>query len=389
MNQNYIDTNKYPNKIKVFIFIDSYHIGGLHRQMLNLVKHINRNLFDPIICTQTSNGGLKKEFEKVGCKLYDLKWKRKFDFSTVYRLVKVLYSERPDIIFIPQAQTFFYYRLARLFWHGKIVQIGSFRALNFLNGHLKSYFTPFDNLFSKWLLSSSYRVIVNSKAMKNHYTQFIKKGGQNTIEIINNGSNFSYPILKLPATIRQELNLSLSDFIVVMAARLDPWKDFTTLFKAAKIIIKKEPLVRFLIIGEGPLRQKLEQMIFEMDINKNIFLVGEKKDIYNYFNVSDISVLSTNGEGFSNTILESMAMGKPVIASDVGGNSEVIGDCGFIIPPKSPKLFAEAILKLKRDKILLNKIGEAAKERVHQICDINKYISSYETLFLRAMDKGK
>lgn len=389
MNIKNIGNTKYSTKIKVFIFIDSYNIGGLHRQILNLVKYINRDVFDPIICVQNSKGGLKEEFERLGHRLYDLKWKRKFDFSTVYRLVKVLYAEGPDIIFLPQAQTFFYYRLARLFYHLDIVQIGSFRALNFLNGHLKSYYAPFDNLFSKWLLSSSYRVVVNSNAMKNHYSKFIKRGKKNTMKIINNGSDFSYPILKSPAIIREELNLSSLDFIVVMAARLDPWKDFLTLFEAARRILKTEPLVRFLIIGEGPERKKIEQMIFEMDLNKNVILIGEKKDVFNYFNTSDISVLSTNGEGFSNTILESMAMGKPVVATDVGGNSEVIGNCGFVIPPKSPKLFAEIILKLKRDKTLLHEIGHAAKKRVYKVCDINKYILAYETLFIKALEKDK
>ena len=378
-----------PYKIRLFIFLDSYHIGGLHRQMLNLVKYINKDIFVPIICTQTANGELREEFEKVGCKLYDLGWKRKFDWSTVYKLVKVLKAEGPDIILLPQAQTFFYYRLARLFWRGKIVQIGSFRALNFLNGHRQSYFVPFDNLFSKWLLSSSYRVIVNSKALKHHYAQFIKSTRENTIVIINNGSDFSYPISKLPAAIRRDLSLTATDFIVVMAARLDPWKDFETLFEAAKIVITNEPLVRFLIIGEGPLRTKLEQMIVEMDLHRNLLLVGEKKDIYNYLNVADISVLSTNGEGFSNTILESMSMGKPVVATDVGGNSEVIGDCGFIVPPKSPALFAEAILNLKRDTVLLNQIGGIAKERVHEMCSINKYITSYESLFIGAMNNDE
>jgi len=380
---------KFPNKIRVFIFLDSYHIGGLHRQMLNLVKYINKDIFVPIVCTQTANGELREEFETVGCKLYDLRWKRKFDLSIVHKLVKALVIEGPDIILLPQAQAFFYYRLARLFWRGKIVQIGSFRALNFINGHRQSYFIPLDNLFSKWLLSSSYRVVVNSKALKNHYTQFVKSRSENTIVIINNGSDFSYPVFKLPASIRRDLSLAVSDFIVVMAARLDPWKDFSTLFKAAKIVISKEPMVRFLIIGEGPLRQKLERMIVEMDLHRNMLLVGEKKDIYNYLNVADISVLSTNGEGFSNTILESMSMGKPVVATDVGGNSEVIGDCGFIVPPKSPVLFADAIVNLKRDTVLRNKIGEIAKERVHEMCSINKYIMSYESLFIGAMNNDE
>ena len=377
------------NRIKIFFFIDSFHIGGMHRQILYLVKHLNKEIFEPILCTQIPVGGLRGEFEQIGCKLFDLKWKRKLDLTTIFRLVKILDSENPDIIFITEAQTLFYYRLARIFWHKRIIQIGSFRALTFWKGHLKKHYKPIDNFFSKWLYDTSEHIVVNSDAMRYHYSSILTLNPTKLIKTIYNGSDFEFEVTKVPTTIREELNISHDDIVIIMVARLDPWKDFTTLFEAAKLVCEADNRAKFLIVGTGILKTELKQLIVQMELTDNVLLIGEKKDIYNYLNAADISVLSTNGEGFSNTILESMALGKPIIATKVGGNPELIGSnskSGLLVPPKSSQLFADAILTLMRDEVLRHEMGQSAKQRIHQLCSINKYISSYENLFLQCMN---
>ncbi len=377
-------------RIKVFFFLDSFHIGGMHKQILYLVKHLNKEVFEPIMCTQVSAGGLRAEYEKVGCKLYNLRWKNKFDISTVYRLVKILEIEKPHIIFITQAQNFLYYRLARLFWHRKIVQIGSFRAMTFWKGHLKKYLQYIDTIISKWFYYSSDYITVNSNMLNIHYSNIIKVNSSKPIRTIYNGSDFDFVISKQPEVVRQEMNISMDDIFIIMVARLDPWKDFITLFEAAQIVISKNKRARFLIVGNGIIKNYLEQMILQMGLKDNVFLVGEKNDIYNYINAADISVLSTNGEGFSNTILESMVLGKPIIATNVGGNSELIGlnsESGLLVPPRSPHLFADAILTLMKNEVLRKEIGKSARERIYPICNINNYISSYEKLFLQSIGR--
>lgn len=376
-------------KIKVLFFIDSFRIGGMHRQILYLVKHLDRDIFEPIMCTSRPDGGLRGEYEKTGCKLLDLGWEKALDPKTVHRLIKVLNSQKPDIVFISMAQNLFYFRLAQLFCRKKAVQIGSFRALTFWKGHLNKRNRFLDDLFSKWLYASSDTVVVNSDAMKDHYSKIINTNPQNPIITIYNGSDFNFPITKSESNVKQELNIQDDDILIVMVARLDPWKDFNTLISVASIVAEKDPRAKFAIIGDGELRNKLEYKISEDDLEGSVFLVGEKKDAYNYINAADISVLSTKGEGFSNSILESMYLGKPVIATDVGGNTEIIdktGEFGILIPPKSPEFFAEEILKLMTDANRRRLIGEAAKKRIIQLCSIEKLVSSYTSLFCKKID---
>lgn len=373
-------------RIKVFVFIDSFRIGGMHRQILYLVKHINKEIFEPIVCTSGPAGGLKGEYEKTGCKLICLDWKGRYDFGIIFRLVKVLKNEQPDIVFITEVHNLVYFRIAKLFWWKKVVQIGSYRALTFWIGHDNKRLHFVDNMFSKWLYNSSDYITANSEALKKHYSNIVKLKEGKAIEVIYNGSDFSFNVTKKNIEIRKELGISPNEIIITMIARLDPWKDFNTFLEASNLVLKTEINAKFIIVGDGELRAALEQLIMKLGLKKSVLILGEKKDIYNYHNLADISVLSTNGEGFSNSILEAMALGKPIIATDVGGNSELLGKsgkCGLLVPPKSPIILADEMIRLIRSEALRNEIGASAKERIHQLCDIKKYVSSYESLFLK------
>jgi glycosyltransferase involved in cell wall biosynthesis len=375
-------------KLKILFFIDSFHIGGMHKQILYLISHINKELFEPIVCTQIPIGGLREEYEKVGCELIDLGWEKKFDLSTVYKLIRVLNLSKPDIIFISQAQNFIYYKFARIFWHRKIVLIGSFRAMTFWNGHLSRRSRYLDIFISRWLYRSSDKVIVNSEIMNEHYSSLINVHKNKLIETIYNGCDFNFGITKDIDSIKNELTIKQDEFLVIMVARLDPWKDFLTLFHSAEIVVKTNSKVKFVLLGDGLIRYDLEKLVLKMGLTQNVFIVGEKKDIFNYINAADISVLSTHGEGFSNTILESMALAIPVIATNAGGNKELLGinnEYGNLIPPNSPHLFADAILNLINSEDKRKKNGQSAQQRIFELCNIDKYTSSYENLFLRMM----
>ena len=121
------------------------------------------------------------------------------------------------------------------------------------------------------------------------------------------------------------MKIKSNECFVLMSARLDPWKDFKTFIYAAKAVIDKTNLVKFVIMGDGPLKYDIKKLISANKLENNILMIGEKTDAINYVNACDISVLCSFGEGFSNTILESMYLMKPVIATNIGGNIDLIG----------------------------------------------------------------
>ncbi|NQV76611.1 MAG: glycosyltransferase [Bacteroidetes bacterium] len=371
-------------KIKVLFFIDSFRIGGMHKQVLYLAKHLDREKFDCIICAQSSAGGFFSDYENSGARIESLQWTRRLEIGVFRRFIRLLHNEQPDIIFITAPQNLFYYRIARLFYRGKTIQIGSFRAMNFWQGHMGSIFKPVDSLLSRWMILTSKNMAVNSNAMRERYTRFLPSISKNKIRVIYNGSDFNFPVTVPALKLRKELHIKETDLIVTMIARLDPWKDFDTVLQAAAIIKKQHRRIKFLLIGDGELRTYLEEKISQMALQHTVLILSEKKDIYNYINLADISILSTRGEGFSNSILESMAFAKPVIVTDVGGNAELVGrtgDEGFLSPPQSPAVFAEIIEKMADDENLRKAVGSRAKKKIERLCNINAFVGSYTLLF--------
>jgi glycosyltransferase involved in cell wall biosynthesis len=372
------------SKTKIYFFIDSFRIGGMHRQILYLVKYLDRSLFEPIVCTQSQFGGLAKEFEKSGCQLVDLKWKGRGSLAILFRLIKALNKDKPDIIFITQIPNLIYFLLARLFLNKRIIQIGSFRAMDCWLGHINKNYRIIDIFFARLLYKTSQKVVVNCEALKNHYSKFINVNSKKNIEVIYNGSDFQFPITIEPEQLKYELKINKNDLIVVMIARLDPAKDFSTFLDAAKDIITTNKSVKFLIVGDGVLRRYIFETIIRYNIKDNFILLGEKKNVFDYLNLADISVLSSHGEGFSNTVLESMSFGKAVIASNVGGNSELIQDTrfGILVTNQSVKELFEAIKFLSLNKNVRLKMGEAAKSRIYELSNLNQYILNYQQFFL-------
>jgi len=377
-------------KIKVFFFIDSFRIGGMHKQVLYLAKHLSRENFDPIICVQSSAGGLYTEFENSGARIISLHWTRRLEFGVFKRFISVLKKEQPQLIFITAPQNLFYYRIACFFYFGKTIQIGSFRAMNFWMGHLGEVYKPIDSFLTRLMIFTSKLVVVNSEAMEERYSHFLPEMSKKKIRVIYNGSDFNFPISKSADVLRNELMIAPTDIIVTMIARLDPWKDFEAFLTAAAIVVVANKHVKILLIGDGSLRTELENKIIQLQLQNNMFIIGEKKDIYNYINLTDISVLSTKGEGFSNSILESMAFAKPVVATDVGGNAELLGrtsEHGFLVPPNSPIIFAETLNKLINSEGLRKQIGFSAKQRIEKICNLKSFVLSYEEIFEKAILK--
>jgi len=379
-------------KIKIVFFIDSFMIGGMHRQILYLVKNINKDLFEPIVITTGSHGGLKDCFIETKCKLYDLSWKGGFDLKISYRLGNVLKLEKPQLIFISEPQNLIYYRLSKLFYSRRIIQVGSFRAMTFWLGHLSWKHKIIDDLLVKLLYFTSDEIVVNSQALKKHYSSILRISNKKNIQVIYNGSDFDFESKINPHNLRKKLGFSSQEILIVMVARLDPWKDFDTLFESAKILLKEKQSFKIILVGDGELKEDLKIKIKILNIENNVLLLGEKTNVVDYINIADVVVLSTFGEGFSNSILEAMALAKPVIATNVGGNPELLGlsgESGILISSKSPVLFAVEIRKLIENPKLRFEIGQCAKEKIYNLCNIKDYVNSYEFLFQNSVNKFK
>ena len=177
--------------------------------------------------------------------------------------------------------------------------------------------------------------------------------------------------------------------VMAMVAGFDDRKDFGTLIKAAiKICESRDDLV-FLLIGDGPLLKSLKAIVPPKFLDKQILFTGKRRDIESILQIVDIGLLITYYEGISNSIIEYMATGKPVIATKGGGTVELVKDevNGFLIRPRDEEQLIDKLTLLINDKNLRMEMGNRAFHWVREKFDINEKVNQYIALYQRLVNE--
>jgi glycosyltransferase involved in cell wall biosynthesis len=184
--------------------------------------------------------------------------------------------------------------------------------------------------------------------------------------------------------ILNKIGLCKDDKIVLTLGRLTEQKGYDLLVEAFKKVVEKEPKAVLLIGGDGPDRRKLEQQIIEAGMIQHIRLIGLVDNVGDLFMVCDAYVNSSRWEGLPVTILEAMAHKKPIVATHVGGNYEVIknGETGLLVTPERPDLLAEGLLKLLGDKFLAAQFAEKGYELFKKDYSIEKHCAILASEYL-------
>jgi glycosyltransferase involved in cell wall biosynthesis len=170
------------------------------------------------------------------------------------------------------------------------------------------------------------------------------------------------PERKLRQPMRQSLGIDENKILIGNISGLREIKGVRLFVDAAIEACRRNPLLIFMLVGEGELRSELEEKIHGQRLEKSIRLMGAAEDVRPYLAAFDIAVLCSHAEGFSNSLLEYMASGVPVIATDVGGNREALGDCGLLIRPKTGEL-VDAIQAMSCTQVR-SRFAETALQRV-------------------------
>ncbi len=183
--------------------------------------------------------------------------------------------------------------------------------------------------------------------------------------------------------VKKRLGLYPNHKVVCMIGNLRPIKGYKYFLQAASSVLNDFKKVQLIIVGEGPLLEELEKLRNELGLHQKVLFLGKRNDIREILSVTDISVLSSLSEGFSNTILESMSMGKPVVATQVGGNPEAVidGVTGLLVPARDPNGLADAILKLLKDPRLAEQFGVESKKRATEYFSLDRMIANMEGLY--------
>jgi glycosyltransferase involved in cell wall biosynthesis len=188
--------------------------------------------------------------------------------------------------------------------------------------------------------------------------------------------------------LRDKLGIHPKHPIVGVVANMRMIKGHYYFVHAASIIHKRHPDVEFLVVGydarkPGCSIAELKQYGETLGMSKNLHFIGGRKETASLIALFDVAVLASLSEGFSNVILEYMASSKPVVATEVGGNPEIVvhGETGLLVPPADGDALARAILSILEDKEVALRFGRAGRKRIEEKFSLDVMLRNYEGLF--------
>lgn len=233
--------------------------------------------------------------------------------------------------------------------------------------------------------------------------QLIKEGvAAQKVRTIYNGLDPAR--VQRPRTERREILASLNlpegaRFVTIMAnmrahvRHPEPacLKDHPTFLRAAQRVNQKVPDAAFIIAGEGELKESTQALARNLGIEQRTFFIGRCQDVGAVLAISDVCVLSSRSEGFSNAILEYMAAGRPVVATDVGGAREAIihGETGYLVPAGDDKRMADYIISLLSEPDRARSMGERGSEVVNEKFSCHKQLQNVESLYSDLLSLSK
>lgn len=376
----------FPNKHTVLFVIGSLEIGGAENQMTGIISHLHGQTCSCYVFVFQAGGPLGRYFHELGVPIYSgglLKgdllrapWKL---IRAEWRLLMLMLRLKPVVVhsFLPLVT--FMGALA-----GRIARvpliISSRRALG---KHQERHFLlrPLDLLANRL----SHRVTVNSKAVWED-TVDRDRIGPSKLVLIYNGIDPEPFEAAGPhrEEVREKMGIQFFERVIIVVANLIPYKGHSDLLKAAQEVQKHIPKCVFLLIGEDRgIGRELKKMAIDLGIAAKVKFLGLRHDIPSLMAASDLSVLPSHEEGFSNVILESMAAGLPVVATRVGGNPEAIEDSvtGWLVPSRNPAAMAEKIVDLLDDPERAKSWGERGRNRVKEVFTIERMVERHLKLY--------
>jgi glycosyltransferase involved in cell wall biosynthesis len=195
------------------------------------------------------------------------------------------------------------------------------------------------------------------------------------IRVIHNG--VPTPIPRKPASsVRAELHVRSDEVLAVLVATLRPEKSAHVFLNAVRGANRTDPRVRGLIVGGGLEVDRLRGLAGNDGV---VQVLGDRRDVADLLGAADISCLSSSAEGVPMSLLEAMALGKPVVATNVGGVSEAVeaGKTGLLVAVGDERAFAEALLRLARDPAFAKRLGDAAKQRHRDVFGLDRMVAEY------------
>jgi len=362
--------------------------SGAEKQLTLLAQGLPQDEFEVHVCALTRGGPLQADLAAAGIPVTVIGKRWKADPHALWLLWRLIKKLKPDLAHTWLFAANAYGRAAALMAGVECLVAGE-RCVD----PWKSWELWFDRYFAKWTA----RIVANSQGVRDFY---VAQGiAAEKIEVIPNGIPPAPPCPTTRQEVLAELGLPEDARIVGLVGRLWPQKRVKDAIWAADLLKVIRGDVYLLILGDGPHRARLEKFRDQCEIRDKVRFLGHRGDVPRLLPHFDVLWSPSAYEGQSNTILEAMAAGVPVVATDIPGTRELVvdGQTGYLVstqgwPPNAATVnksvaagLAKYTLRILDDRALARRLGEAARRRVAEEFSVEKMVARYADLYRRLL----
>jgi len=368
------------DKIAVAHIFYSLRIGGMEKVGIDLIKNLNTEKFENYIVCLDEVGPLGEELIKEGFKVMAFHKGHGYNFKFLPKLVRFLKEKKIKIVNTNNPSPHFWGGLAS-FIAGIKICIHTKHGVSFVDVPRRKLLNKISALFNKKIVCVSESVAQLT----------IEKEGIPAEKVctVHNGIDTN-SFIKEPVnqSLSREFKITNSK-IIGSIARFVKDKDQGTLIKAFKKLIDKKIDAKLFLVGDGDTKDSLVSLVKILNIEEHVVFTGYRKDVKDFLNLFDIYVLSTHTEGISISLLEAMAVENACVATDVGGNSEIIknGFNGELVAENDVNGLSSVLNKLIVEENYASKLAVQARKDVLKNFSLKKMTEKYENIYLSEFGK--
>ena len=361
--------------MKTILFVSNFGdiVGGGEISFYQLVKHLNLSKFRRfVVCPD--KGELYTQIEDLGISPDIVRMPRLKGIGllslpvSVWRFMFLVKRLNIHLLHANGSRCMIYAGLAGRFarvpvvWHIRIMDK--------------------DRLLDRFLAMLSSKIIVNSKAVSRRFS-FIPSSSKKVSVVYNGVDLKEFDACLTGGRIKEEYKINKAEKVVTIVGRLEEWKGHHVFLEAARQVLDRSNDVRFLVVGDGVMRNPLEALSKKLGIMSYVIFCGHRNDIPQILAASDLLVLASFGEHFGRVIIEAMAMEKPVVATKAGGVPELVidGETGILVKPADSEGLASAILRLLEDPRRSKEMGNSGLKRVMEYFGIDRHVRDIEKIY--------
>lgn len=371
----------------IVFFLDSFGAGGTEKHVLQLLQSDLVAKYNISLACSRFEGPMKNRFIASGVEINQFQIRPLLDpignIKNILILLSFLSKRRVDCIHSFGGMTNIVGPIA-----GRLAGVPHIitSERNTFVWKEKGYKKYLSMLLNRYIVS---HILVNAYAVKKGLIERENLKASKIHAIYNGITIKSTPSIEERINNRTwltgKLGLLPTNFVIICVARMAVYKGHADLLEAFKIIYEENPTVVLLLVGDGHERERLQTMVYSIGIEKAVYFLGIRNDVTRLIDASDLLVLASRAnEGMPNVVLEAMERGLPVVATDVGGTSELIGaniEAGLVVPPCKPELMAKSIQRVIENSEIRRHLGLNGRKYAEKQFNLEKMINNYKSFY--------